>query len=83
MTKNKANDIQSYVFTSSDKLLLDANILLFIYGPQSSVNPNVDVYSEALKKILNSHCQVYVDVLVISEFINRYARIKHGLIKKQ
>lgn len=69
-----AERITTYNFTSSDKLLLDTNIWIYIYGPQKPNDKWVTIYSEALKKILKAKSYLYIDVLVVSEFINTYAR---------
>ena len=72
--------ISTYDFRPSDTLLLDANIWLFIYGPQKPNNPMVEIYSNALKKILAAKSCIYIDVLVVSEFINTYARMRWNLL---
>jgi predicted nucleic acid-binding protein len=40
----------------------------------------VDIYSKAFNKILNAKSHIYIDALIVSEFINRYARMKGELI---
>jgi len=57
-------------------LLLDANVWLFVYGPHQPGDRKVAVYSNALKRMLVAESRIYVDVLVVSEFINRYAGLK-------
>lgn len=75
---DKAVAVRDYIFKPEDRLLLDANILLFLYGPGSPKDSRVRDYSRAYKSMLDANSQIYVDVLVVSEFINRYARIKCG-----
>ena len=68
--------VNNYNFTSKDKLFLDANIWLFLHGPQQSpVRHRVKIYSQAFKRILIAKSQIHIDVLIVSEFINSYARI--------
>ena len=38
------------------------------------------IYSQVFQRILKAGSKIYTDVLVVSEFINRYARIKHELV---
>ena len=76
----KAEAIASYDFSHSDELLLDANIWLLVYGPQIPRDPRVAIYSQALDKILAAKSRIYIDVLVVSEFINTYARLKWNLL---
>ena len=71
----KAEEITRYAFKPSDELLLDANIWLYIQGPLQK-DEKVDVYSGALARIIAAKSQIYIDVLVVSEFINTYARLK-------
>ena len=79
--RSKTKDIESYVFKPTDELLLDANIWLFVYGPgYDPDNRRVKVYSRALSKMLKAKSRIYIDVLIVSEFINRYARMKHNIL---
>ncbi|MDR4519072.1 MAG: PIN domain-containing protein [Nitrosomonas sp.] len=79
---NNALAVSSYNFTSDDELLLDTNIWLFVYGPQRPDDPRVAIYSQAFAKILAAGCKIYIDVLIVSEFINTYARIKWDVLGK-
>lgn len=73
---HKAMSVSNYSFTSKDRLFLDANIWLYLHGPlQPSAHRHVKIYSQAFKRILSENCQLNIDVLVVSEFVNRYARI--------
>lgn len=73
-------DITHYQFQASDKLLLDTNIWLFVYGPQRPGDRRVAIYSQALARILAAKSHIYIDLLIVSEFINTYARIKHRIL---
>ncbi len=69
--------VDSYEFTEQDQLFLDANIWLYLYGPQSpKASRGVKIYSRIFRRILKAESRIYIDVLVISEFINSYARIR-------
>lgn len=80
MTHNRAEQISCYEFKSSDELLVDTNIWLLVYAPQKPIDSRVEIYSQALFKILAAQSSIYIDVLIISEFISNYARLKHQLI---
>jgi len=80
MARN-AEEITRYGFQATDELLLDANVWFFLYGPYPPGSQKAAVYSRALAKILVAKSRIYVDVLVISEFVNRYARLKHQLLQ--
>ena len=78
--KHKAVEVRHYNFTPQDKLFLDTNIWFYLYGPQKPRTSWVDIYSTAFGRILNAKSRIYIDVLVVSEFINRYARMKWKLV---
>ena len=79
---NKAISVANYNFTPEDELLLDTNIWLFVYGPQKPGNNKVATYSQALANILAANSRIYIDVLIVSEFINAYARLKWNVMGK-
>lgn len=75
--KNKAINATTHVFSASDKLLPDANIWIYLNGPASDPTKwAVQTYSAILGDILNAGAEVFLDVLVLSEFINRFARME-------
>lgn len=76
---SNARDIRSYAFSYSDRLLLDTNVWMFVQGPNKPGDNRVAVYSSALAKILAAKSAIHIDVMILSEFINRYARLRHKL----
>jgi predicted nucleic acid-binding protein len=80
MASELVADIRQYVFSATDRLMLDTNIWLLIYGPQSPIDPRTALYSAALRRILEAQSRIYIDLVVIAEFINTYARMKQRLI---
>ena len=79
--KHKAVEVRRYNFTSEDKLFLDANIWLYVYAPQKPGGHWMTIYSTVVNRILKAKSQIYIDVLVVSEFINKYARMEWDLVK--
>lgn len=82
--KNNSFEISSYGFSPADNLLLDANIWLYVYGPQG--NPKdwrTRAYSRALANALRANSNLFIEVLILSEFINRYARFEHNIRARQ
>ncbi len=47
-----------------------------IYGLHSPTSKKARIYSQALHRILKAQSRLYIDVLVTSEFINAFARIR-------
>lgn len=76
-----AEEIGNYVFKPADELLLDANVWFFVHGPHRPGDPRAAAYSGALAKIVAAKSRIYVDVLIVSEFVNRYARLKHNILQ--
>ena len=72
---------KSYNISRNDALLIDANIWIYLYGPQAPKDPKSRDYSNVLAKILKAKCSIFLDVLILSEFINRYSRSKCWLEK--
>ena len=70
--------VERYDFRPTDDVFLDANIWLFIYGPPQD-RGKTEVYSAALHRLLEARSRLFVDVLVLSEVINSYARIRWQL----
>lgn len=66
--------VSKYEFKPEDKLLLDANIWISVYGPSEPGNDKAKIYSRALDNMMRARSQIFVDVLIVSEFINSYAR---------
>ncbi|MDE2389024.1 MAG: PIN domain-containing protein [Betaproteobacteria bacterium] len=61
---------------------MDTNVWLFIYGPQKPGNTKESIYSGVLAKILTAGSKIFIDVLIVSEFINTYARLKWNVMGK-
>ena len=77
----KVYPVDSYKFAESDTLFVDTNIWFYVYAPQPPNDWKTRIYSRALGKILTAKCRIFIDALVLSEFINRYARLAYNLFK--
>ena len=70
--------LKDYRFTSDDALFLDANVWLLIHGPQKpGRNARTDHYSTAFRRMLEAGSRIHIDVVVLSEIINRWARFHY------
>lgn len=67
--------LKSYDFTGKESLLLDANVLLYLFGPHNSGNDHG--YSDFLEKALLRNVEMYVNESVLSEFVNRNCRLAY------
>lgn len=71
---------------SNAKIFFDANVWIFICGntgPSDHYSTNRIRYSEAYKNILKSNNTIVTDIMVLSEFINRYLRLSYNLYKEE
>ena len=71
-----AVDIRSYAFTGGERLLLDANVWLSIYGPDPTKRRRSALYQAAFRRMRQAGSQLFLDVIVLSEFINVCARMQ-------
>ena len=76
----KAGEIRHYNFTAQDKLFLDANIWLYLYGPPKPRSYWRPIYTSIFNRIVRAKSRIYIDVLVVSEFINAYARMQQKIV---
>ncbi len=59
------------------KLFFDANIWMFIYFPIGNAKKEVvNVYSNIYSRIVTSDIEIYTDIMILSEVINRYLRLQ-------
>ena len=79
--KNSSSEISTHAFTPNDELLLDTNIWLSIFGLAKPGDHRSVVYSKALSEMLAANCRICVDVLILSEYVNAYARFRYNLLK--
>ena len=71
-----SSDVAKYDFTADDELFVDTNVWLLIHGPQKPCDRRVAIYSLAFRHILEAGSRIYIDILLVSEFINAYAKMK-------
>ncbi|MFH0957761.1 MAG: PIN domain-containing protein, partial [Pseudomonadota bacterium] len=73
--------VDHYNYSEKESLLFGANVWLFIFGPQySRTDPRVKRYSLGLKNILTAKASVFIDVLILSEFINACASYAYNIV---
>ncbi|MBI4517933.1 MAG: PIN domain-containing protein [Deltaproteobacteria bacterium] len=80
---SKAQPIGGYVFKSTDELLLDTNVWLSVYGPRKPGSAKAAVYSQALASMLKAQSRIFIDVLIVSEFVNAYARLRYNILRSK
>jgi predicted nucleic acid-binding protein len=73
---SRALDIRSHNFQGDDRLLIDANVWLRVYGPLAPGGSYSAIYSKAHRKMRMANCTLFIDVVVLSEFINAFARLE-------
>jgi predicted nucleic acid-binding protein len=79
-------DIRKYRFGNQDRLFLDANIWLLIYGPVPRSDKDKffkNIYSNSFKNMLLNGSKIFVDELVLSEFINAFRQLEFKRLKPE
>lgn len=83
-TRNNAKAIEDHAFKPNEKLVLDANVWLLLHCPQGDPHDyRVTVYSAAFRRMLEAKSVIHIDATILGEFINRYARLVHGLLREK
>lgn len=70
------HSIEDYDFPAGKGYFFDTNIWLYIYGPMGWPDEKTNIYSRALKGIRDSKGTIYINCMIISEFINTFSRIE-------
>ena len=81
IVSNSVRSIWNYKFSSKDELLVDTNIWYYVYGPQAGNDEKTNIYSRALAEMLAAESKIFINVLIVSEFINRWSRFEYNLLK--
>ena len=77
---NKALDALNYPYSHTDKVVVDANVLVSLFsGLEPPGSTPVRKYSQVLKLITRARTQMILDVLVLSEFVNSCVRKQYQL----
>jgi len=71
-------DVNSYSFSKNEVFLIDTNIWMYIHYPRYLYDPKFKIYSNAFGKILKSSCNILLDALIVSEFINTWIRNEYN-----
>ncbi len=65
----------TYRFEANKEILADANIWIFTSDVSNNLKKK-ELYLQALVNVRNANCRICIDNLILSEFVNRYARIR-------
>ena len=78
----KVFDIKKYTPFKGEKLMFDANIWMYIFCPIGNYQKHiVKQYSSFLKKVIDTKAEIIINLLILSEFINRYMRLEFEVFK--
>lgn len=71
-------DVETYPFQSSERYFVDASVWLAVYGPTVPKDKRARIYSDALKRLRSSSATIFIDVIVMTELVNRWSRFEYG-----
>lgn len=78
MTRNRALNVTTYAFQPGERVLVDANVWIYLQPPVSKPPPGYSwQYSAALKSMLTAKATPVIEALILSEYLNRYLRIEY------
>jgi len=85
---NRFHDLRDYRFTNGEKFIFDTNVWLYIFppSPKSSSETLRSKYMASLRAMRAAGARIYLDAFVLSEYLNRFARVKweeHNRHQKQ
>lgn len=76
----KIEKIRDYKISSGDCFFFDNNVWMFIFSPISGANTfQQKAYSNLLKDIRSAKSTIFINSLIVSEYINRSLRLNHSL----
>lgn len=78
----KVVDIAGHPFGIADKVLLDTNVLMLVFGTNSLEDSRVAIYSSALHAMHENGSQVYCSGTILSEFVYAHTRRTFEINKK-
>ncbi len=74
---SKAYDFTTYAFSAGEKVLVDANVWLYLFpAPMNSQAPFAKQYSNGFGRMIKGGAQPVLDPIILSEYLNRYCRIE-------
>lgn len=75
-------NIRTHAFAKTDRVFFDTNIWLRINNPFAPERgEKVRVYSNAYREIINLDLKIHIDIVVLSEYINRLSRMRFDIWK--
>ncbi len=75
---SEIHDARTHTFYSQDEVLFDANVWFYLEGPPGQHEELVEIYSGLLDRLQARGAALVTAPLVLSEFVNRYARIEYN-----
>lgn len=72
--------IRDFKVKSGDHFFFDNNVWMFLFSPISGVNSfQQKVYSNLLRDIQSAGATIYINSLIVSEYINRSVKLNYSL----
>jgi predicted nucleic acid-binding protein len=77
--KNRAFNATAHPFEAGERILPDANFWVYLFGPGAVPgNRLTAIYSAVFGQLLAVNAELFLDVLVLSEFVNVFARVEYN-----
>lgn len=74
--------IRDFRVKSGDFFFFDNNVWMFLFSPISNAkSKQQEIYGNLLKSIQSAHATIYINSLVVSEYVNRSLKLNYSLWK--
>ena len=80
---NQIHNAANYSFTEKDRICFDTNIWFYLLpSPAQKRDTCADAYTKTIHCIIRSNATIIVDISILSEYLNRYARMEWDAYEK-
>ncbi|MDE6794319.1 MAG: hypothetical protein K2J63_03330 [Muribaculaceae bacterium] len=80
----KVKSIYDYKVTSGDRFLFDNNVWMILFSPIANANERQQkIYGRLLRDITSARATIFINALIVSEYVNRSFRLNYELWKLQ
>src|SRR6185369_2662526 len=79
---NNITDLRSHAFKKGEPILIDTNVWMATHGPVALHDWRTTIYSNSLKQMRTYNCNIYVNDMVLAEFVNAFSRYEYNTLPK-
>lgn len=69
-------NLSEYKFSRDEGVFFDTNVWINLHFPHPNSKKRASSYSRAFQKILSARSRIFIDVIVLSEFVNVFIKME-------